>query len=514
LGWLKASSFADAVYRSFLLTHSPAVRVRFAPSPTGSLHIGGLRTALFNWLFAHYSHGQFILRIEDTDQKRYDPDSLASLMEALRWAGLQWDEGPEVGGPFAPYFQSERLEHYQKWANWLLENDKAYKCFCTPERLAQVNEEKAARKETPGYDRHCRTLTPAEVVEREAQGLKPVIRFKMPLDGQTVVHDLVRGESVFENATQQDMVLLKSDGFPTYHLAHIVDDHLMEISHVLRAVEWFPSFPLHVQIWQAFSWDMPEYAHLPVLLNPNGKGKMSKRNPPKDKFGNIISVMVHDYMKAGYLPEAMNNFLANIGWNFGDEREVFTMPEAIERFDLTRINPANSAFPIEKLEWLNGEHIRALPVEELGRRVRPILQQAGLVFDDTLLLKVTPLVQTRIKTLNDVVDMAGFFFHKEFKPPAPEDIIPKKMDADSTRVMLEKAYDVLSGLEDFSAASQHSAMEALGKELGYSNSQLFGALRVAVTGQKVSPPTFETMEILGKDVSLSRIQQAIDRLQS
>lgn len=496
------------------MTASPSrpVRVRFAPSPTGSLHIGGLRTALFNWLFARHHNGKFILRIEDTDQKRFDPTALTTLVEALRWAGLQWDEGPEVGGDHGTYFQSQRLEHYQKWANRLVEQGKAYKCFCTPERLKQVNEEKIQRGEPKGYDRLCRHLMPEEIAEREAQGLIPVIRFKMPMEGQTTVRDLIRGETVFENSTQQDMVLLKSDGFPTYHLAHIVDDYLMGISHVMRAVEWFPSFPLHWQIWEALGWEKPVYAHLPVILNPNGEGKISKRKPPKDKFGNIIPVMVHDYIAAGYLPEALNNFLANIGWNFGDEREFFTMDEAILRFDLSRINSANSKFPTEKLDWLNGEHIRALPVEELARRLRKPLEDARLEVNLDVLLKITPLVQVRIKTLNEVVPLAGFFFHQEFIPAPPDKLPQKKMDIPATRTALERAHHTLTNLGDFSHQSQHTAMENLAHELGLSNGQLFGALRLAVTGQQVSTPTFETMEILGKEVALSRIKLAADSL--
>jgi glutamyl-tRNA synthetase len=487
------------------------VRVRFAPSPTGSLHIGNLRTALFNWLFARHHKGKFILRIEDTDQKRYDPTALQTLNEALRWAGLDWDEGPEANGDFGPYVQSERLEHYQQWATWLVENHKAYKCFCTPERLKQVNQEKEKSGEQPGYDRHCRTLTLAQVAERESQEESFVIRFKMPLDGETIVHDLIRGDVTFDNKTQQDMVLLKSDGFPTYHLAHVVDDYLMEISHVMRSIEWFSSFPLHIQIWRAFEWVVPHYAHLPILLNPDGS-KMSKRKPPKDKYGNPIPQMVHDYISAGYLPEALTNFLANIGWNFGDERELFTMAEAIERFDLTRINPANSVFPIEKLEWLNGEHIRALSIEELARRLKAPLEQAGLKVNDELLLRITPLVQTRIKTLNEVVGMAGFFFREEFTPAPPEMLIQKNMDAARTLDALKHACERLAALTEFNHELQESTMRSLAEELGLKPNQLFGAIRVAVTAQQVSTPLFETMEIIGKKEALRRIQMAIGSL--
>lgn len=490
------------------------VRTRFAPSPTGSLHIGGLRTALFNWLFARHHSGQFILRIEDTDQKRLDPTALQTLIEALRWAGLNWDEGPEVGGPCGPYVQSERLEHYQKWAHWLVENDRAYKCFCTPERLERVNKEKQARKEPPGYDRHCRRLTPEQVAEKEAGGEKYVIRFKMPLEGKTIARDLIRGEVEFDNATLQDTVLLKSDGFPTYHLAVVIDDYLMQISHVLRAVEWLPSYPLHVHIWQAFGWELPLFAHLPVLLNPNGQGKMSKRNPPKDKYGNIIPVMVHDYIQRGYLPEAMDNFLTNIGWNFGEDREFFTMAEAIERFDLSRINPANSAFPTEKLDWLNGQHIRTLSTDDLAKRLRPVLEKAGLEVNVETLLKVTPVVQTRLKVLNDVVDLAGFLFRgpAEFKPPGPEMLIQKKMDVARTRLMLLEAIKLLESGIEFAHGPLHEAFKTLAESLGTGNSALFGTLRVAISAQQISTPTFETMEILGKAETLRRLRLALESL--
>lgn len=491
---------------------SRPVRVRFAPSPTGSLHIGGLRTALFNWLFARHHKGTFILRIEDTDQTRLDPTALQTLTEALRWAGLDWDEGPQIGGSYGPYVQSERLALYQKWANWLLDNDKAYKAYETPDELKKMREDMEARKLPPGYNRQHRDLTPEQQAVFEAEGRSYVVRLKMPLEGETVAQDAIRGEVRFENDKQQDTILLKADGFPTYHMAHIVDDHFMEISHVLRAVEWLPSLPVHWQLWLAFGWEPPIYAHLPVMLNPNGKGKMSKRNPPLDKFGNIIPVMVHDYIARGYLPEALDNFLANIGWNFGDEREIFSMSEAIERFDLERINPANSAFPPEKLDWLNGEHIRALSIENLARRLKPFLEKADLEVNTEILLKITPLVQTRIKTLSEIVELAGFFFHEQFIPPSPDKLPQKKMDIAQTIRALKTSEAALVKVTDFTFNSLHDAIEALTQELGLSNGQLFGTLRVAVTGQQISPPLFETMEILGKEQSLDRIRLAINSL--
>ena len=499
------------------MTDTP-VRTRFAPSPTGSLHIGGLRTALFSWAFARHHDGKFILRIEDTDQKRFDPEAMTTLIEALRWVGLNWDEGPDVGGPYEPYVQSERLDMYQESAKWLVENDHAYYCYCSSKRLDEVNKAKQARKEPTGYDRRCRNLTPereAELAaECEAEGRQPVIRFKFPLEGETVIDDLVRGEVRFENENQQDAVLLKSDGFPTYHLAVIVDDHQMAISHITRAVEWLPSLPLHYHLWQAFGWEMPAYAHLPVILNPDGKGKLSKRKPPRDKHGDPMPVMVHNFMEAGYVPGALLNFLMNIGWNFGDEREVFSMEEAIERFgDFKRVNPANSAYPPEKLEWLNGIYIREkMSSDELAEHLRKPLEDAGYSVDMDLLRQVTPIIQTRIKTFNDVVDIAGFFFAESFTPPEPNVLVQKKMDAASTRAMMEKQRDVLQTMDDFSHETTYERMKVFAKEHDLKNGQVFGALRVAVTGQKISPPTFETMEILGKAESLRRIDTGIDVL--
>lgn len=494
------------------------VRTRFAPSPTGSLHIGGLRTALWSWMFARHHGGQFILRIEDTDQKRFDPNALQQLLEALRWVGIDWDEGPEVGGPYGPYVQSERLPLYQEWAQWLVDNGHAYRCYCSSARLEQVNKEKQAAKLPPGYDRRCRYASPEELAqlaaECEAEGRKPVIRLKMPQEGQTVLNDLVRGDVTFENNQTQDAVLLKADGFPTYHLAVIIDDHLMKISHIVRAVEWLPSAPLHVQLWKAFGWEMPEFAHVPVMLNPNGKGKMSKRNPPRDAKGNIIPVMVHDYINGGYLPEAVANFLAGISWTYGEDQEIFSMEDAIARFeDFSRISPSNAALPAEKLEWINGVYIREkLTPDELAKRLRKPLEAAGLNVDEETLRKVAPLVQTRMKTLNDVVAMAGFFFKPDFTPPAPNAVIQKKMDAASTKRALEASLAVIRSVEPFTPEKLLEAFTELGQELGLSNSQMFGVLRVAVSGQTVSTPTFETMEILGREESLKRVETVIGTL--
>jgi glutamyl-tRNA synthetase len=492
---------------------SHPVRTRFAPSPTGSLHIGGVRTALFSWLVARHHNGKFVLRIEDTDQKRFVPGSLEQIMNGLKWLGINWDEGPDIGGPYGPYVQSKRLELYQQWAQWLVDNDKSYHCYCTSERLAQVKEEKEARKEPPGYDRHCRNLDPAEIAANEKNGIPSVVRLKLPLDGVTVAYDLVQGAVEFENSTLQDIVLLKSDGYPTYHLAHVVDDYFMEISHIARANEWLPSLPIHIQLWDAFGWEKPHYAHLPVLLNPNGKGKISKRPTGFSEDNRIVPILATEFQELGYLPEAVVNFLTNIGWNFGDEREVFDIEEAIERIEISQINPANSAYPIEKLDWLNGIYIREkLSSDQLAERLRPPLETAGFAVDGDLLRKVAPLVQTRIKTLNDVVDIAGFFFREQFIPPEPEILIQKKMDIDETIQILNKAQEALAELDDFTTESTHTKMLKVVEGLGLNNGQVFGTLRAAVTGQKVSTPTFETMEILGKNETLKRLSLAVDIL--
>jgi glutamyl-tRNA synthetase len=452
--------------------------------------------------------------VEDTDQKRFDPDALRGLYEALNWSGLDWDEGPDKGGSHGPYVQSERLELYQKWAEWLVEQGKAYRAYDTPEELAQINEERKARKLPPGYDNRHRDLTSEQEQQFIDEGRKPVIRFRAPDEGKTVVNDLVRGEVEFDNKTVQDMVLLKSDGFPTYHLAVVIDDHFMEITHVMRGIEWLPSLPLHIHLWEAFGWEQPHYAHLPIILNPDGKGKLSKRKPPRDKHGNPMPVMVNNFKDDGYVPEAILNFLFNIGWNFGDEREVFSVEEAIERFgDLKRVNPANSAYPPEKLEWLNGIYIREkMSSDELAEHLRGPLEDAGYDVDMDLLRQVAPLVQTRIKTFNDVVDMAGFFFAESFSPPSVDHLVQKKMDAESTRDMLEKSYEVLKDWDDWSHEATYERMKQFAQDHELKNGQVFGGLRVAVTGQRISTPTFETMEILGKEESLRRIRIGIDLL--
>lgn len=491
------------------------VRVRFAPSPTGPMHIGGVRTALFNWLFARHHQGQFILRIEDTDQKRYVEGALELITEGLRWLGLDWDEGPEVGGPYGPYIQSERLERYQQWANWLVEQGKAYRCYCTEERLTRVREiaEKSGRR-LQGYDRHCRNLSEEERQRlHDETGGEYVIRFKMPLEGQTVIHDLLRGDITFDNQELNDLVLLKSDGFPTYHLANVVDDHSMEISHIMRAEEWIPTAPIHKQLYMAFGWEMPQIAHLPVLLNPNGKGKMSKRSARFSEDGRAVPVLLNEFREAGYLPEAIDNFLATVGWSFGDDREIFTLAEAIEAFELGRVNPAGSAFPIHKLDWMNGTYIRDMEPLRLAQLIKPFLEDAGFEVNIEQLVGIVPHIQERIKTLKEAIEWTQFLWVEEFVLTDPEALIQKKMDAEGTLQALRGAYDVLVNLVDFAYESQEAAIRQYAEDNGLKASQVFNILRVATTAQQVSPPLFQSMAVLGREESLSRIQKAIDSLE-
>jgi glutamyl-tRNA synthetase len=493
-------------------TSARPVRVRFAPSPTGSLHIGGLRTALFNWLFARHHNGVFILRIEDTDQKRYDPEALRILTESLRWAGLNWDEGPEVGGAFGPYVQSERLALYQQWAGWLVEHGHAYPAYETPEELDAMRKEQEARGDSRrGYNRAHRDLTPEQRAAFEAEGRPKVIRLKMPLDGETAIDDAIQGRVTFDNSVLQDMVLLKADGFPTYHLAHVVDDHLMQISHVIRAVEWQSSLPIHWQLWQAFGWEPPVYAHVPVMLNPNGKGKMSKRNPPKDAQGRVVPVLVHDYIEAGYLPEAVINFLTNNSWHFGDDREVYTPAEAIARFDLSGINPTNAAHQPDKLDWYNGQYIRALDPDDLAERLLPVMARAGYPAERTLLRAVAPLVQERLKRLSadEVMEFAGFLFRPTFIP-ASRALLLKGFRGEPAAAaeMLRAAADVLASVEPFDRDGVETALRGLVEAAGLKAKEVFGLVRAAVTGQEVSTPLFETLAIIGQAACVERLQSA------
>lgn len=494
-----------------------SVRVRFAPSPTGDPHIGNIRTVVFNWLFARQNGGQFILRIEDTDRVRYKPGSIRTIMEGLRWLGLDWDEGPgleeleragveeaekyAVGGPYGPYIQSERLALYKEIAEELIDRGWAYRCNCSPERLERVRAMQRARGQPPMYDRRCRSLPPGAISPDEPH----VIRLKVPLTGRTVFHDLLRGELAFENAGIDDQVLLKSDGFPTYHLAVVVDDHYMRVTHVIRGDDWIPSTPKRILIYRALEWEPPLYCHVPLVTMPGGK-KLAKREG---------ATSITEFREQGYLPEALFNFLALLGWapGGGEEQEIFSREELIERFDLLRINRAPAAFSYDKLDWMNGVYIRSLSQDDLLERLIPVWQKAGLVPqpcpNDTraTLRRIVPLVQERIKLLNDVIDLTDFFF-VDIEPPPAEMLVAKGLTAEQSLEVLRRAREVLAALDDFSEEHVEAVLRGLVDQLGLKNRQVFGLIRWATTGKKVSPPLFGTLSILGKERTLARLEAA------
>ena len=491
-------------------TQKPA-RVRFAPSPTGRMHLGSARTALYDFLLARRTGGQFILRIEDTDFKRFVPGAEQELMDGLRWLGLEWDEGPDIGGPYGPYRQSERKEIYLKYAQQLVDSGHAYPCFCTPERLSRLRQEQQKQKRSIRYDGRCRDIPPEEAARRVAAGEPHVIRFKTPKEGETKVYDLLRGEMVVKNKNLDDFILVKSDGWALYHLAAMVDDHLMKITHVLRSSEWLPTFPLHALIIRALGWEEPAWVHLSVFLKPSGKGKMSKRDAAQAIKGGH-SIFVSDLQEMGYIPEGVLNWIVLMGWGVA-EGDVLSLEEMIEKFDVNHLNPAPAAINFSKLDHFNGTHIRRLSLDDLAARVKPFFVKAGYEVDDETLHKIMPLLRERLKTLSDAPEVGGFFFEKEISP-APEDLIGKKMTAAESAAAARRAYDLLRSLPEITRETAEEPMRALAEELSLKPGQLFGILRVAVTGRKVSPPLFETMEVIGRETALQRLEAAIAMLEN
>ena len=491
------------------------VRVRFAPSPTGYLHIGGARTALYNWMFARKNGGQFILRIEDTDQKRSVKGATQALIDALRWMGLDWDEGPGVGGPFGPYVQSERADLYRQWAQWLLDHDHAYKCFCTAEELKERRAAQKAARGDQGYDRRCRVLSPAEVAAREVVGTPFAVRFKAPTEGATIIPDVIRGDITVPNAQIADAVLLKSDGLPTYHLANVVDDHFMEISHILRADEWISSAPLHINLYAAFGWQHPVYAHLPLVLNPSGRGKLSKRTQAFDDGGREVLVKVEEFRDAGYLPQALNNFLANVGWSFGDDREKFPIEEAIPRFRLEDINPAPTRLPYDKLDWLNGQWIQDMEPLELAQAVKPFLERQGHEVSAEALLAVAPSLRVRLKRLTDAADFLKFLWEDgEATTLTADRLTHNKLPGDAALRSLQAARAFIATAQPFDVDSLAAGLNAIGESHTTNGKAgpFLGILRLAVTRQDVSPPVFESIVALGRERTLARLDGAIKLL--
>ena len=478
-----------------------SVRTRIAPSPTGDPHVGTAYVALFNYAWARRNGGQFILRIEDTDRQRSHPASERMIFEALRWLGLVWDEGPDVGGPHGPYRQSERTGTYREHAEELVRTGGAYLCFCTPERLEALRNEQREKKLPSGYDGRCRALPPGESGRRRAAGEPHVVRLAMPSEDSMVVSDLLRGDIRFERSQMDDQVLLKSDGFPTYHLANVVDDHLMRITHVIRAEEWLSSLPKHVQLYRAFGWEMPVFCHLPLLRNAD-RSKISKRRNP---------VSLNHYRRAGYFPEALLNYLALMGWGMPDGREEFTLDEFVSRFTLERISLGGPVFDQEKLTWLNGKYLRRLSPAELLARLR------GHLLADEYMLEVLALVQDRIDTLEGFFDYAHFFFAGEVGYDA--DAVKQLMPHDRTAAESAQAFQTLlenhvDPLLEWRAATIEAALRAFADSAGWSAKDVFMAVRVAATGRAATPPLFETLAVLGKEVVRRRIHRVIELLRA
>lgn len=517
------------------------VRVRYAPSPTGMQHIGGVRTALFNYLYARSQGGKFILRLEDTDRTRYDEKYVQNLYDTMAWLGIDWDEGGSKGGEYGPYVQSERFELYKKYAMELVEKGEAYYCFCDAERLERIRKIQTENKLPPGYDRNCRHLTAEEVKANLDAGKPYVIRLKVPLEGKTKFADHLLGDIEWNNEDiSPDPVLLKSDGFPTYHLANIVDDHMMKITHVMRAQEWIPSTPLHVQMYRSFGWEHPEFCHLPMVNGSDGK-KLSKRHG---------STSLNEFRARGYLPQAIVNYVALLGCSYEDGRDMYTLEELGKAFKLEHLNKAPAVFDYKKLEWYNGQYIRALTDEELYNWVLPFItgtgdatleinpdnpqpkpkvgpeysgvslgedgqpvcvdQSMGMTSADVKkkLLELMPLIKERLHFLTDAAEMVHFLFTEPAVLPKT-DIIPKKLDEAKTKEVLEKSKEFIAKLPSLDHEASEALAKSMAEELGVKLGDFMMPIRMAVTGSRVSPPLIGSILILGVEKSIQRVEKTI-----
>jgi glutamyl-tRNA synthetase len=484
------------------MSTSDNVRVRFAPSPTGYLHVGGARSALFNYLFARHHGGTFILRIEDTDQSRFVEGAMKEIYDSLRWLGLKWDEGPEAGGDCGPYIQSQRTEIYKKYAQQLIDSGNAYRCFCTPERIAELRAEQEKTKQTAGYDRKCRDLPQAEIDRLLAANTPYVIRLKIPLGRKVVFNDLIRGPIEYQSDVLDDLVLIKSDGFPTYHMANVVDDHAMNITHVLRGDEWIASTPRHVLLYEAFGWTPPQFAHLPVILAEDGK-KLSKRK-------GAASVM--DYKKAGYLNEALFNFLALLGWapGEGDNREKMTVKELCEAFSLAHVSPKSAVFDEKKLEWMNGMYLAERSSNSLAAEVVPLWKEKGWIEpgraeNDPWLLSIIDLLKVRSKKVTELAESAVYFFKD---PETYEEKAAKKQFRPETAPLLRSLVDKMNSLSSFDIQSLDALYHSFAETSQIQIGQIIHPTRLAVSGVSFGPGLFELMATLGKEPVIRRMNAA------
>ncbi len=478
------------------------IRVRFAPSPTGYLHIGGLRTALYNYLFARKNNGVFVLRIEDTDRSRYVEGAVKNLIETLKWVGLDYDEGPEVGGEYGPYFQSQRLELYNNYSKELIEKGHAYYAFDTPERLRQLREEQQKKKLQPKYDKRDLNLSKEEIQKKLNAGEPYVIRLNVPPSEKVIVEDVIRGTVEFNTAIIDDQILIKSDGFPTYHMANVVDDHLMGITHVIRGEEWLPSTPKHVLLYKYLGWETPVFAHLPLLLNPD-RTKLSKRQG---------DVAVEDYRAKGYLKEALINFVALLGWNAGDDKEFYLLEELIEKFELKQVHKAGAVFNIDKLNWLNGEHIRYKSPEVLLQMFKQEYENseyAHLNFSDEHLLKIVKAMQERVTFISELITNCRYFYEapNEYDPA----VIRKRWKPDTPKHLTE-LINKFKKLENPTKEDYEHALRSTSERLGIGAGKLIHPVRLAVSGVGRGPGVFNLLEIVGQEEVIKRIQTALEKI--
>ncbi len=475
-----------------------SVRVRIAPSPTGDPHVGTAYIALFNYCFARKNGGQFILRIEDTDRTRSTPESEEAILRALRWVGLEWDEGPDKGGPYGPYRQSERAELYAAHAKILVDRGRAYRCFCSAERLTELREQQKKEKKNLGYDGKCKALSAEESARRAVAGEVHVVRLAFPKTGKTAFVDLLRGGVEFPNEQIDDQVLLKSDGFPTYHLANVVDDHLMAITHVIRAEEWISSTPKHVELYDAFGWQAPVWIHMPLLRNAD-KSKISKRKNP---------VSLDYYADAGILPEAMLNFLGLMGWSLGNDQEKFALAEMIAAFDISRVRLGEPVFDLEKLNWLNSQWLKDLSDVQLAERLR------SWRLSDAKLAQMAKLVRERMHRLDDFIGLTDFMFAGDLDyTPVAAELVPKERkpaDVAAALTELTDAFEAVRG--PWLASATEPLARKFCEDKGWKAKDLFMPLRLAMTGRKTSPPLFESMEVMGKELVRRRLRLAAEFL--
>ena len=496
------------------------VRVRIAPSPTGDPHVGTAYIGLFNYAFAKKNNGDFLLRIEDTDRTRFSADSEQQIFDAMHWLGLNYDEGPDVGGAKGPYRQSERFHIYKEYAEKLVEKGEAYYCFCTPERLSKLRERQIAMKQAPGYDRHCRNLTDEEVKQKLAEGVSYVIRLKMPYEGDTVVHDELRGDIVFENSKIDDQVLLKSDGFPTYHLANIVDDYLMEITHVIRAEEWIASTPKHIQLYKAFGWEEPKWYHMPLLRNAD-KSKISKRKNP---------VSLNYYVEEGYLKEGLLNFLALMGWSFGGDKEIFSLEEMIENFSFDRISLGGPVFDLVKLGWVNNQHMKLKDLKELTKLALPYFVKAGYYENEDLsdeeftkLMRIVEIGRESAQKLKELPEKSVIYYEDDFELPNSEEAENKKerksieklrssMETEIGKKAIDLFVNKISMLnEKISEEEAIKILNELQEELGEGPAAVLMPIRAVLTGKARGADLYTVIGIIGKERTLGRVKKTKEK---